>query len=71
MILENKLQAKIDTERRERISMMSSKYITMAEQRDKIEKHSGQLKFVLVSYWYIRASLLETTFQSVQVVQVG
>lgn len=31
--------------------MMSSKY-TMIEQRNKIEKHSGQLKFVLASSWY-------------------
>lgn len=41
----------------------------MSEQCNKIEKHSGQLKFVLVSSWY--TSLLEVMFQSVQVVQVG
>lgn len=41
----------------------------MSEQCNKIEKHSGQLKFVLVLG--IRASLLEVMFQSVQVVQVG
>lgn len=36
---------------------ITSNKCTMSEQCNKIEKHSGQLKFVLVSSWYTCKSI--------------